>query len=111
MASTNQYSLHTGKPLESRLAVRVSYLASCRSSYHAENGCKHPPGPSNPAVETGIIGNPDCYNGTLYNTGCIVTESKPNNYGAGFAQNGGGAYAVQWTTSAINIWFFPVSPP
>jgi hypothetical protein len=46
---------------------------------------------------------------TLHNTGCIVTETKADSYGSGFAQNGGGAYAVEWTEGGISFWFFPVS--
>ena len=71
-----------------------------------EAGCTHPP--ATPGVETGRVGHLDCWNRTLYNTGCIVVETKPNNYGADFANNGGGAYAMQWTSDAIRFWFFPV---
>ena len=74
----------------------------------AEN-CTHPQDIPGVTTETGQLGNPDCWNMTLYNTGCIVAETKPNNYGPGFAANGGGAYAVQWTETAMSFWFFPVS--
>ncbi|KDR84432.1 hypothetical protein GALMADRAFT_237298 [Galerina marginata CBS 339.88] len=38
--------------------------------------------------------------------GCIVAENKPNSFGPGFAQAGGGVYAVQIESSGINSWFF-----
>lgn len=41
--------------------------------------------------------------------GCIVKETKPNSYGAAFARAGGGAYAMQFATTGIYIWFWSVS--
>jgi hypothetical protein len=41
--------------------------------------------------------------------GCIVRETKPNSYGAGFARAGGGVYAMQFAPSGIYIWFWSVS--
>lgn len=29
------------------------------------------------------------------------------NYGAGFNEGGGGMYVMEWTSSAISVWFFP----
>lgn len=40
--------------------------------------------------------------------GCIVAETKPNSYGAGFAQAGGGVYAVQMDVTGVYIWFWSV---
>lgn len=41
------------------------------------------------------------------NEGCTQATSASNNYGAGFNAAGGGVYAVEWTDSAIQVWFFP----
>jgi hypothetical protein len=41
--------------------------------------------------------------------GCIVRETKPNSFGAGFARAGGGVYAMQFAPSGIYIWFWSVS--
>lgn len=41
--------------------------------------------------------------------GCIVQESKPNSFGEGFAQAGGGIFALQIDVTGIFTWFFGVS--
>ena len=41
--------------------------------------------------------------------GCLVSENKPHSYGQGFAQAGGGVWAVEYDSSAINMWFWGVS--
>jgi hypothetical protein len=52
------------------------------------------------------LSSPDCNNNNAYN-GCGVSTSNTQNYGAGFNNIGGGVYAMQWTSSAIKVWFFP----
>ncbi|RFU31980.1 hypothetical protein B7463_g4374, partial [Scytalidium lignicola] len=52
------------------------------------------------------LSSPDCNNNNAYN-GCGVSTSNTLNYGPGFNNNGGGVYAMRWTSSAIAIWFFP----
>jgi hypothetical protein len=56
--------------------------------------------------QTGVTLETNCSTGK----GCIVQETKPNSYGAGFAKAGGGAYAMQFAPSGIYIWFWSVSP-
>jgi hypothetical protein len=43
------------------------------------------------------------------NTGCPEEVNNTQSYGAGFNDIGGGVYAVEWTSSAISLWFFPRS--
>jgi len=81
-ATGNQYSLHT-------------YPAGCT---HATN-----------ATESGTLVNNDCYNGTNSNQGCIIKESKPNSFGSGFNENGGGGFATTFDSNGIKMWFFPRS--
>ncbi|KAF9463730.1 concanavalin A-like lectin/glucanase domain-containing protein [Collybia nuda] len=38
--------------------------------------------------------------------GCIVAENKPNSFGRGFAEAGGGVYAVQMDISGVFVWFW-----
>ncbi|PPQ73832.1 hypothetical protein CVT26_012147 [Gymnopilus dilepis] len=38
--------------------------------------------------------------------GCIVAETKPNSFGQGFAQAGGGVYALLLESDAVSSWFW-----
>ncbi|KAK0703777.1 endo-1,3(4)-beta-glucanase-like protein [Lasiosphaeria miniovina] len=38
--------------------------------------------------------------------GCSQNTQATNNYGAGFNAAGGGVYVVEWTSTAISLWFF-----
>lgn len=40
------------------------------------------------------------------NTGCGVSTTNTNAFGAGFNAVGGGVYAMQWATTGIYVWFF-----
>lgn len=81
LATVNQYSLHT------------------------LDGCTHGSG----AVESGTVVSTDCFNQTNSNQGCIVKETQPDSFGAGFNNNGGGAFALLFNTDGIKFWFFPRS--
>lgn len=39
--------------------------------------------------------------------GCSQTAGGEASYGSGFNANGGGVYALEWTSDHINIWFWP----
>lgn len=71
-------------------------------SLHTENACTFK---SPKSAELGTVnnGNTDCQlsNGA----GCSV-ESTANSYGTPFNKNGGGIYAMQWTSNFIRVWFF-----
>ncbi|KAK4168711.1 glycoside hydrolase [Cladorrhinum sp. PSN259] len=41
------------------------------------------------------------------NSGCGQETQSASNYGAGFNSLGGGYYVMEWTQSAISVWFFP----
>lgn len=41
------------------------------------------------------------------NDGCGFETSSTQAYGTGFNAIGGGVYAMEWTSTAISIWFFP----
>ena len=45
--------------------------------------------------------------GQLPNVGCNIVGDSPQTFGAPFNSNGGGVYAMEWTSEAISMWFFP----
>lgn len=40
-------------------------------------------------------------------SGCRVPATTANNYGDAFNAQGGGIYAMQWTSDFLKVWFFP----
>ena len=40
------------------------------------------------------------------NAGCQIAANDQATYGHGFNANGGGVYAMEWTSKNINIYFF-----
>ncbi|MCJ1247667.1 hypothetical protein MMC30_004882 [Trapelia coarctata] len=45
--------------------------------------------------------------GQAKDVGCSINNTLPTSYGTGFNANGGGIYAMEWTSAHITIWFFP----
>ncbi|KAJ7636562.1 concanavalin A-like lectin/glucanase domain-containing protein [Roridomyces roridus] len=39
-------------------------------------------------------------------SGCTVEETKPNSFGAGFNNNGGGAFGLQFDVAGVWMWFW-----
>lgn len=73
---------------------------------HTRSGCSI----TNSGSFTGRILTPNCdvnAPGQPANAGCSIASSDPVSYGARFNANGGGVYAMEITTSAVTIWFFP----
>ncbi|KAI1629261.1 concanavalin A-like lectin/glucanase domain-containing protein, partial [Exophiala viscosa] len=58
---------------------------------------------------TGALQTDNCayYPQPGYNVGCSISDDRTSAYGTTFNQNGGGVYAMQWTTDYIRVWFFP----
>ncbi|RDW79535.1 hypothetical protein BP6252_04173 [Coleophoma cylindrospora] len=56
--------------------------------------------------QTGVNQANDCDYNTGGSTGCGTTSQRPDTYGSGFNQVGGGVFATQWTSDYIRIWFF-----
>lgn len=79
----------------------VNAATSNAETLHTSSGCT--------VQKTGAsLSSTDCNNGNG-NDGCSASTSASNNYGAGFNAINGGVYAMEWTSSAISIWFFPRS--
>lgn len=45
--------------------------------------------------------------GQSANQGCSIGDKRTSSYGSGFNSNGGGVFATVWSTSSIDIYFFP----
>ncbi|CAE7181777.1 unnamed protein product, partial [Rhizoctonia solani] len=75
-------------------------------SLHTSQGCTL----ASDTQVTGKIVSNDCYNNTNGNQGCII-QMPDNSFGEAFGRNGGGVYAVEWssTGNGIRAWFFPRS--
>jgi hypothetical protein len=72
---------------------------------HTAAGCSM----SNPRSMAGSVLKVANCNSGGGNEGCSQTSSDAANYGTGFNAGGGGVYAMEWTSHAINIYFFPRS--
>jgi hypothetical protein len=83
------------------IVENVNLATTNAYSLHTEDGCMA----SNQVAITGDLVSTDCFNGTDFDEGCKVVDSDLS-YGAGFASNGGGAFAFLWNDDGMRIWFF-----
>lgn len=56
---------------------------------------------------SGTLKTTDCNLVTGGLVGCSIDSASPSTYGTTFDRQGGGVYAVEWTSDAITIYFFP----
>ncbi len=68
---------------------------------HTTPGCFQAQNPG----QTGQTIEGDCST----SQGCLVAENKPNSWGPGFAQAGGGVWALQIDVAGIFVWYWSVS--
>lgn len=66
----------------------VNYQSTNAMTLHSNSGC--------------TMVNKNCQG----NQGCGVQQGGPASFGDGFNAANGGVYAMEWTSTAINIWFF-----
>ncbi|KAF4547677.1 putative glycosyl hydrolases family 16 protein 1 [Elsinoe fawcettii] len=72
-------------------------------SAHTKNGCT-----ISGAGQTAVLQTNNCAV-PFSTTGCSNSDPRTTSYGTGFNSQGGGVYAIDWTSSAIRVWFFPRS--
>ncbi|KAI4724864.1 hypothetical protein E4T49_07406 [Aureobasidium sp. EXF-10728] len=57
--------------------------------------------------QTGWANGHDCAVSSGGAAGCATGSNDNTGYGDGFNANGGGVYAMQWTSEFMKVWFFP----
>ncbi|KJA17743.1 glycoside hydrolase family 16 protein [Hypholoma sublateritium FD-334 SS-4] len=77
----------------------INNMDNNQIALHSLQGCTKQDAPNE---QTGSTLEADC----SVAQGCIVAETKPNSFGPGFAQAGGGVYALQIDVSGIFSWFW-----
>jgi hypothetical protein len=70
---------------------------------HTASGCTMS---STGSLSSSSLTQADCNAGNG-DDGCGFTTTNTQGYGAGFNAIGGGVYAMEWTSSAIEVFFFP----
>ncbi|CEL57634.1 putative glycosidase C21B10,07 OS=Schizosaccharomyces pombe (strain 972 / ATCC 24843) GN=SPBC21B10.07 PE=3 SV=1 [Rhizoctonia solani AG-1 IB] len=75
-----------------------------QASLHTKAGCTIPQEYGSSGT---LAASLNCAAHETGNQGCGQLNSKPNNYGKAFNDNGGGVYAMKWDRSGISIYFFP----
>jgi hypothetical protein len=81
----------------------VNTQATDAITLHTSSGCTMS---GTGSLSGSVLQNGDCNAGNG-NTGCSTSTASTVGYGAGFNANGGGVYAMEWTSSAIEVYFFP----
>lgn len=72
---------------------------------HTSEGCDMTAGPAQ-LTSTKMTASTDCGAGNG-NTGCPQRTAEQGNFGTALNAGGGGVYAMEWTASAISVWWFP----
>jgi hypothetical protein len=81
----------------------VNSQATNAVTLHTSGGCSMSNDGSAPGS---TLYDPNCNSGNG-NNGCSQSTTNAQGYGSGFNAIGGGVYALDWTSSAISIYFFP----
>lgn len=83
----------------------VSMQSSTAVTLHTSAGCTIT---NNGSASGTTLSSGDCNSNSGFD-GCSQQTSDTSSFGDGFNAVEGGVYAMEWTTSAISVWFFPRS--
>ena len=67
---------------------------------HTSSGCTMQ---STGSLSSSVLSTGDCSS----DTGCGFSTTNTQGYGAGFNAVGGGVYAMEWSSTGIDVYFFP----
>ncbi|PSS22831.1 glycoside hydrolase family 16 protein [Amorphotheca resinae ATCC 22711] len=81
----------------------VNMQATDSITLHTSPGCTLG---STGSLPTSNLSNTNCNTGNG-NDGCSFSTANTEAFGTGFNAIGGGIYAMEWTSSAIKVYFFP----
>ena len=84
---SNQYTFHTGANQKCSIPNRAPIIKD------------------GPAF-MGTVMNTNCRSSSLSDTGCAFLDTHKSSFGQGFANAGGGAFALLWDSGGIRIWHF-----
>ncbi|KAB5563551.1 glycoside hydrolase family 16 protein [Coniochaeta sp. 2T2.1] len=82
----------------------VNNQASNAVTLHTKPGCSMS---NSGSLASTKLASADCTG----HIGCAQETESHGNYGAGFNAQGGGVYALEWTSDHIAVWFFARSDP
>ncbi|KAF5334392.1 hypothetical protein D9611_013556 [Ephemerocybe angulata] len=94
------YGIETEWPKSGEIDIieAINNMDHNQAALHTTPGCFK----GDEAKQLGKTLQDDCSTGA----GCVVAESKPNSYGKGFKDAGGGVFALVMENTGFNIWFF-----
>ncbi|KAF8886936.1 concanavalin A-like lectin/glucanase domain-containing protein [Infundibulicybe gibba] len=96
------WTLGTGKEWpdagEIDIIEGINQMGNNQMALHSTPGCTLAPN----SIQSGRTLETNC----SLDRGCIVAETKANSWGNGFAQAGGGVFALQMDVSGIFMWFW-----
>ncbi|KAJ7689938.1 concanavalin A-like lectin/glucanase domain-containing protein [Mycena rosella] len=82
------------------LIEAINLMDHNQMALHSFAGCMQPPN----VTQTGSTLLHNCNDTTA--SGCTVAETKPNSFGSGFANAGGGAFGLQFDAAGVFMWFW-----
>lgn len=88
----------------------VNLQSQNQVALHTVAGC-YAPSADTSTSPNGLLQSTNCDYTVNANQGCTYTDARNASYGAQLAANGGGIFAMEMSSDAISVWFFPVRYP